>query len=349
MKFGLWRSGSRAAGDGHAGGPGRKRLLAVSIGLGAVVLFVVGLGWWWAYEPPAFDPVAAAAEQARQAGVEPVTGFTTAVTVATLAETLLQKRGGYLSNDVLPPGVYLDNTPSWEFGVLTHLRVISRALRNELSRSQSQSAEDPDLAAAEGRFYIASDSWIFPEAEDEYRTGAEHLRAYAARLVDDRAQGAQFFARADNLTRWLDEVESRLGAISLRLSESVGKQQLNLDLLGEPAARRATDVAADVRTKTSWFQIDNVFFEARGQAWALIHLLKAVEHDFAVVLDDKNARVGLQQIIRELEATQTPVWSPMILNGGGFGFLANHSLVMASYISRANAALIRLRDLLSRG
>lgn len=39
----------------------------------------------------------------------------------------------------------------------------------------------------------------------------------------------------------------------------------------------------------------------------------------------------------------------MILNGGGFGFLANHSLVMASYISRANAALIRLRDLLNRG
>ncbi len=351
MKFRLWHSGSHAAGggDGQAGGRGRKRLFAVSIGIGAVVLFVVGLGWWWAYEPPAFDPVAAAAGQARQAGVEPVTGFTTAVTVATLAETLLQKRGGYLSNDVLPPGVYLDNTPSWEFGVLTHLRVISRALRNELSRSQSQSAEDPDLAAAEGRFYIASDSWIFPEAEDEYRTGAEHLRAYAARLVDDRAQGTQFFARADNLTRWLDEVESRLGAISLRLSESVGKQQLNLDLLGEPAARRATDVAADVRTKTSWFQIDNVFFEARGQAWALIHLLKAVEHDFAVVLDDKNARVGLQQIIRELEATQTPVWSPMILNGSGFGFLANHSLVMASYISRANAALIRLRDLLSRG
>ena len=104
-----------------------------------------------------------------------------------------------------------------------------------------------------------------------------------------------------------------------------------------------------MRTKTSWFKIDDVFFEARGQAWALIHLLKAVQHDFAAVLDDKNARVGLQQIIRELEATQAQVWSPMILNGGGFGFLANHSLVMASYISRANASLIRLRDLLNRG
>jgi hypothetical protein len=39
----------------------------------------------------------------------------------------------------------------------------------------------------------------------------------------------------------------------------------------------------------------------------------------------------------------------MILNGKGFGVLANHSLVMASYISRANAAIIDLRDLLTRG
>ena len=328
---------------------GKRLVTAAAAALGACALLVLALGWWWADEPAAFDPVAAAAANAREAGVRPVTGYTTAITVASLAETLLDKRGGYLSNDLLPPGAYLDNTPNWEFGVLTHLRVVTRAMRNELSRSQSQSAEDADLAAAEGHFHFPNDSWIFPESEDEYRTGAARLRNYAARLADERAEDAQFFARADNLTRWLDEVESRLGAISLRLSQSVGKRQLNLDLHGEPAARRATDVAADVATKTSWFKIDDVFFEARGQAWALIHLLKAVEHDFAAVLDDKNARVGLKQIIRELEATQGQVWSPMILNGGGFGFLANHSLVMASYISRANAALIRLRDLLSRG
>ena len=47
--------------------------------------------------------------------------------------------------------------------------------------------------------------------------------------------------------------------------------------------------------------------------------------------------------------TQQAVNAPMILNGEGFGVLANHSLVMASYISRANAAIIDLRDLLTRG
>jgi hypothetical protein len=43
------------------------------------------------------------------------------------------------------------------------------------------------------------------------------------------------------------------------------------------------------------------------------------------------------------------MWSPLILNGSGFGPLANHSLVMASYVSRANAAIINLRELLAQG
>ena len=80
-----------------------------------------------------------------------------------------------------------------------------------------------------------------------------------------------------------------------------------------------------------------------------MHFLKAVEIDFNDVLAKKNARVSVQQIIRELEASQASLWSPMILNGDGFGLLANHSLVMANYISRANAALIDLNDLLSQG
>jgi hypothetical protein len=92
-----------------------------------------------------------------------------------------------------------------------------------------------------------------------------------------------------------------------------------------------------------------VFYESRGAAWALIHFLRAAEVDFAEVLRNKNAGVSLRQIIRELEGTQAVVWSPFILNGTGFGLLANHSLVMASYISRANAAIIDLRDLLDKG
>ena len=253
--------------------------------------------------------------------------------------------------------------------MLVHLRDLSRAMRNHISRSQSQSAEDPDLARAEPHFSYDNASWIFPASEDEYRDGADRLRAYAARhhragagrqgadrlrayavrLADRDARDTQFYARADNLARWLEDVATRLGDISQRLSQSVGKRQLNIDLTGEPAATMATETPGDTEIRTSWFKIDDVFFEARGQAWALIHLLKAVEHDFNAVLADKNAQASLRQIIRELEATQAPLWSPLVLNGGGFGMLANHSLVMASYVSRVNAAVIDLRELLARG
>ena len=117
----------------------------------------------------------------------------------------------------------------------------------------------------------------------------------------------------------------------------------------DSAAQQATAAPKDQEVKTPWLEIDDVLYETRGFTWALLHLLRAMEHDFGDVLDKKNARVSLQQIIRELEPTQDTLWSPMVLNGDGMGMLANHSLVMASYIARANAAIIDLRALLIQG
>jgi len=125
--------------------------------------------------------------------------------------------------------------------------------------------------------------------------------------------------------------------------------RINTDLAGDAEATHSTPTPDDMIVKTPWTKIDYNFFEARGAAWALLHFLKAVEIDFEPVLRKKNAVVSLRQIIRELESTQENIWSPIILNGSGFGPLANHSLVMASYISRANAAIIDLRNLLMDG
>ena len=278
-----------------------------------------------------------------------VTGYVSTATLITLVSSVLDKPGGYLSNDIMPPSIWMDNVPNWEFGVLVQIRDFARALRNDISRSQSQSLEDNDLAIAEPQFNVNSESWIFPSTESEYRTGNEALESYLIRLSNQEQKDAQFYARADNLAAWLAIVEKRLGSLSQRLSASVGQIRINTDLAGDPAAQQSTPSPAEMVTKTPWSQIDDVFYETRGSAWALIHLLKAAEHDFSDVLIDKNALLSLRQIIRELEATQETVWSPMISNGSGFGFLANHSLVMASYISRANAAIIDLRSLLSQG
>ena len=316
--------------------------------LGVYLLVSLILGIWWSFEPEPFE-VKPAVVQTAEGKAQPVVGSATVSTLITLTDTLLNKPGGYLSNDRLPPGIWLDNIPSWEFGVLVQARDMSRAMRKDFSRSQSQSTEDVDLKEAEPLLHFDNNSWLIPRTEGQYRKSTEYLRAYEARLIDPQQQDAQFYARADNLRGWLADVSTRLGSLSQRLSASVGQKRVNTDLAGESAARQSTDNAAELEVKTDWMEIDDVFYEARGTAWALIHLLKAVEVDFETALEKKNALVSLRQIIRELESTQSTIWSPMILNGTEFGLLANHSLVMASYISRANAAIIDLRDLLEQG
>ena len=318
----------------------------------AVVVLVLGM--YWSITPAAFDVVERArshssSANAAESAAPPVTGAVTTSALLGVVDTMLSKPGGYLRNDRFPPGVYLDNIPNWEYGVLIQSRDLVRAMREFFSRSQSQSKEDADLSLAEPLLNFQSDSWLLPASENEYRKAMRATESYLQRLMDSNAQNAQFYARADNLREWLAMVNTRLGSLSQRLSASVSERRLNTDLAGDGNASQSTAAPNELEVRTPWNEIDDVFYESRGAAWALIHFLKAVEVDFADILEDKNAQVSLRQIVRELEGTQGVVWSPMILNGSGFGPLANHSLVMASYISRANAAIIDLRDLLSRG
>jgi len=315
------------------------RSLAILLGVLLLISWVVG--WYWSREPAPFPVQQHAQASAEGAQRQLVLGYTTVETLRRVAGTLLDKPGGYLSNDIAPPGLWLDNMPSWEYGVLVQVRDLSRALRKDFARSQSQSTEDPDLSKAEPLFHFDNKSWALPATENEYRQAIRHLDSYLARLSDPNQQNARFFTRADNLNTWLGDVATRLGSLSQRLSASIGRVRLN----PEEGAQQVREE----RVETPWLQIDNVFYEARGQAWALSHMLRAIEVDFADVLAKKNALVSVRQIIRELEAAQEPLWSPMVLNGSGYGVLANHSLVIANYISRANAAIIDLRNLLSQG
>jgi hypothetical protein len=332
------------AGNGEAreradtgGGPRSsvKSLLLSKAVLGALAVYLVVtllLGWYWSEEPELFPVQQNAQAAAQRDGRQMVVGYTTVETLKAVASTLLNKPGGYISNDRLPPGLWMDNMPSWDF-----------------ARSQSQSAEDGDLARAEPRFNFDNKSWVLPSSESEFQEGINLLTRYQNRLSDPSQTNALFYTRADNLNNWLGDVGTRLGSLSQRLSASVGRVKLNTTLKTESViAGQAPQVDEEI-VETPWMQIDNVFYEARGQAWALSHLLRAIEVDFADVLAKKNATVSVRQIIRELEASQAPVWSPMILNGSGFGMWANHSLVMANYISRANAAVIDLRQLLTQG
>lgn len=325
-----------------------KRILLIAVP-SAVLVICGGLMFWYNHEPELFDPVERARLHAQAHHQADVTGSATTSALIEVVDVLLNKRGGYLSNDILPPWIFLDNVPNWEFGVLTQVRDLARTMRNDFSRSQTQSTEDLDLSEADPLFHYSSDRWLPPDTEGRYTKANAYLESYLTRLSDPTQPNAQFYARADNLAEWLGLVEKRLGSLSQRLSASVGQKRLNTDLAGDSAATQSTATASEIEVKTPWMEIDDVFYEARGSTWALIHFLKAMEVDFREVLLKKNALTSFRQIIRELESSQEPLHAPMVLNGVKFGVFSNHSLVIANYISRANAAIMDLRFLLQAG
>ena len=177
--------------------------------IGALILILLSITFWWDSTPNDFSPVQNANHLAAERQQQIVTGYVSTATLITLVNSLLDKPGGYLSNDVMPPSIWMDNVPNWEFGVLVQIRDFSRSLRNDLSRSQSQSLEDKDLTIAEPQFNFNSESWILPSTEGEYRTGTKALESYLARLSDSEEKNAQFYARSDNLAAWLAIVEKR--------------------------------------------------------------------------------------------------------------------------------------------
>ncbi|MDH5325599.1 MAG: DUF2333 family protein [Gammaproteobacteria bacterium] len=320
-----------------------------------IVVALFFLGVYWSREPDNLNTRTVALDAAQGDKAKIVPGFTTTATLIQVADTLLSKPGGYLSNDKLPPASFfgafpmLDNIPNWEFGVVTMVRDTSRVLRNDFSRSQSQSLENEFLAQAEPKFNFANDSWLFPPTESEYGKGVEFLQKYLHNLASQSDPNTQFFTRADNLNELLAIIEKRLGNLSQRLNASVEELRVNTDLAGDSAAEQSTQAPGLVIAKTPWMEIDDVFYEARGYVWGLLNILRAVEVDFEKVLQKKNAVASLQQVIRLLEQAQAQPSSPMVLNGDPMGWMANYSKALVSYISPANSAIIDLRNLLTTG
>ena len=114
--------------------------------LGGFLLVMFIIGFWVSREPEVFwvnrsaDPESA------------VVGFSTVDTLIRVAETLLNKNGGYITNDKMPPMLILDNIPSWELGVINQMRDLGRVMRDDYTRSQSQSKEDEDVAIGAPQF-----------------------------------------------------------------------------------------------------------------------------------------------------------------------------------------------------
>lgn len=283
-----------------------------------------------------------------------VVGYRSIYTMSELIDNLLNKPGGFISNDKIPPFVLLDDMPNWEKGVLSVLRENALQIRRHFTRSVgAQSVEDIDAVKGQTNLNIDSDSWMFPSVEGwwwsvgRYEIARDHYRNLVERLTDDDTRDGNFYARATSLSDALDAYNRILGSLSQRLGASVGGISLPSTTNDKTATEAKTTVIEEV--KTEWSEIDDVFWEAQGAVWALEELFDALQYDFHSVLVDKNAVLTITQIREELKRAQEVVLFPITLNGDGYGLYSNHSLILASYISRASATIIDLRRLIDNG
>ncbi len=336
---------------------GSRRFKYVVAVFCVLVLSLLLLGFRWSREPRLFDVEDAARERAIEAGImaadRPLPpGYMTASTLMTLIETLLHKQGGYLSNDLLPPGALLDNIPHWEYGVLTQVRDFTGTLRQDLSRSRAQSEERPELSEAEARLNYEHTAWAFPSAEKEFGVGLKHLQVYLDALSAKSGDRAVFAGRPDALAVWLRTVESRLGGITVRLRASSGvyrydpRVMTSAELTQPPPENEDGELEEPGEArKTPWVEVDDVFYEARGAAWALYHLMKAMRHDLESVIDEQRAMGSMNRALSELYAALQPVRGPIVMNGQDFSMTPNHSITLAAYLAKAHLAVADLRAL----
>ncbi|MFD2436763.1 DUF2333 family protein [Modicisalibacter luteus] len=286
----------------------------------------IGLGIWWSLRPDSFDIQQAVVEwrgDETQAPLPRGVAFSSALTAS--VDTLLDKPGGLLRNDVAPPGVWLDNMPSWELGVLSQARLTVPALA---AMSNGNAAL---LTDAETALDTDSEAWIHPSAEKRYALAVALLHDFTNNLSGSSA----LTNRGDALAQWLRSEADRFEAMTRRLSASID----------DPEALRELGVdESELPEATPWYRIDNIFFEARGEAWALMHYLRGLRQDYAPLFEQAGAMAGLERMIAELEMALRPLWSPMVLNGSGFGIFANHSLILANYTMGLSDQARRLAD-----
>lgn len=302
--------------------------LAISIVV-LLLIFLIGLGIYWSREPAAFvveEKIEHYQSHTRQDSVLPGTAST--LTLIHMLETLLDKPGGFISNDIMPPGVWLDNISNWEYGVLTEVRAGTQVLRDFIGRMDDK--EDKDLLLAKSRLNVSHQAWAFPGAESEYRDGISHLYQYLERLHRPDRHGAVFIHQQQPLLSWLT-------VISDSIEQHI--RQLNASTAGIDKNEAET---------TPWLEIDDYFYQARGAAWAWLHIFQAIEVDFAELLKNHAAEQHVSATLQQLQKTQQTMRSPMVLNGSSFGLWANHSLTMAFYLSQAREALDELQATLHK-
>ncbi len=228
---------------------------------------------------------------------------------------------------------FLDNKASFQQGVHDVVKRMSIELEEKLSRIRGTSSKNTELQKArEDLHYGTSIGYInlfdgnpliAVAAETRYRNAQKLYESFNHKLASCQMV---FDPRADNLRATLDSLANALGAIASEMDE------------------RATSIGR------GWFDFkaDNYYFEALGMIYAYDGLIKAIEVDFADVINDKGLTLLWQQL--SMRTHNAASLRPLIIsNGAEDGWIMpSHLNTISQKLLLIRSQLVEARDILDR-
>lgn len=238
---------------------------------------------------------------------------------------------GWVANDpFFMPGSALDNMPNFQQGMMEAMARFAFELSDQIGRVRGSSRTDQDLQEAAGLLQYSGTKWIFDfstsvmptaAAEAQYRRARGALIAYNRRLSDGQAI---FERRSDNLLATLDRIALDMGSASAALDKQIAEHA------GDWIDARA----------------DDVFYTAKGQAYAYYLILRELGQDFENVMRERDLTATWEQMLDSMQraATLEPI---VVINAKPDAWLRpSHLASEGFYILRARTQLREITNIL---
>lgn len=314
----------RFRGAGEDGAPRRLRRLLARAALVVLVLLLLyyPVGMLWLHkvdDNPDFGPM-----------VVP-DGGSEAVAVAAALITREVDTHEWVANDpFFLPGAALDNMPNYQLGIVSALSRFAIEMTDQMGRTRGSSRADPDLDKAAGLLKYPGTVWLWDlstswaptaSSESQYRAAGRALMSYNERLS---AGTAVYDRRSDNLLATLERMNADLGSASAVIEHHVA----------------ATGGALID------FRADDIFYNTKGRLYGYALLLRALGHDFADVLRERDLTAVWNEMIQTfLDAVALEPW--VISNGSPDAMVVpNHLLAQGFYLLRARTQLREIDNIL---
>ncbi len=228
------------------------------------------------------------------------------------------------------PTWLMDNMPNFQTGILRTVRQTSLELKDHIARLRGAGGTDNDLEEAYQSLSFPPDKWylnlsapiISSSSGNNYNRAVKSLRKYNARVAGGTAL---YERRSDTLYATLDRMALSLGNASNMIDQQVDAGQ-----------KKIID-----------FNADNVFYDARGQAYAAYIILSALRSDYSELIAQRQLGKLWDDMLQDLrELIQVdPI---MVTNGKSGGLVPNDLLAQNAKLGQVRSRLREITSILQQ-